>query len=158
MNKKKQQKRTIQRKTNKESKKVIKSKEKIRKRSDDFIMKPKVDFCFKEIMQNPDVRKGFISAILGISPDEIKETRLLPTLFDKHNEDDKVYILDVRVELNSKEQINMEMQVYAYEYWRERSTMYLSKMYAEQLGAGDDYSKLEKCIHIGIVNFELFPD
>ena len=30
----------------------------------DFIMLPKVDFCFKEIMQNEKVRQGLIAALL----------------------------------------------------------------------------------------------
>lgn len=31
-----------------------------------FIMKPKVDFCFKELMEDAEVRKGFIAAVLHI--------------------------------------------------------------------------------------------
>lgn len=30
--------------------------------NEDFIMLPTVDFCFKELMRNPKVRKGFIAA------------------------------------------------------------------------------------------------
>jgi len=33
-----------------------------------FIMKPKIDFCFKELMEFAEVRRGFIAAVLGISP------------------------------------------------------------------------------------------
>ena len=29
--------------------------------NDKFIMLPTNDFCFKELMQNPKIRKGFIS-------------------------------------------------------------------------------------------------
>lgn len=32
--------------------------------NDSFIMLPTVDFCFKELMRNPKVRKGFIAAVL----------------------------------------------------------------------------------------------
>ncbi len=32
---------------------------------DNFIMLPTNDFCFKELMQNPKVRKGFIAGVLG---------------------------------------------------------------------------------------------
>ena len=35
--------------------------------SDDFIMFPTVDFCFKELMQNEKVRKDIISAILSVA-------------------------------------------------------------------------------------------
>ena len=31
---------------------------------DNFIMLPTVDFCFKGLMNNPKVRKGFIAALL----------------------------------------------------------------------------------------------
>ena len=34
-------------------------------------MLPTVDFCFKELMNNPKVRKGFIAAALKIRPEEI---------------------------------------------------------------------------------------
>ena len=41
---------------------------------DDFLMSPKVDFCFKELFQSPKVRQGFLAAILGKNPKEIVET------------------------------------------------------------------------------------
>lgn len=37
---------------------------------DDFIMLPTVDFCFKELMHNENVRKGIIAAILNVQPEE----------------------------------------------------------------------------------------
>ena len=48
--------------------------------NNNFIMLPTVDFCFKELMQNEKVRKGFIAALLGRMPEEIQETTLLPTI------------------------------------------------------------------------------
>ena len=48
---------------------------------DEFIMLPTVDFCFKELMRNEKVRKGIIAALLGVRPEEIKETRLLPVSY-----------------------------------------------------------------------------
>ena len=72
-------------------------------------MLPTVDFCFKELMNNPKVRKGFIAAALKIRPEDIKETYLLPTELDRHTEDDKLGILDVRVLMQDKTQIDMEM-------------------------------------------------
>ena len=46
---------------------------------DNFIMLPTVDFCFKELMRNPKVRKGFIAAVLGKKPEEIRDMTLIPT-------------------------------------------------------------------------------
>lgn len=50
---------------------------------DDFIMSPKVDFAFKEIMFNDKVRKGFLSAVLGIPVSKIKKTVLKNTNLQK---------------------------------------------------------------------------
>ena len=128
------------------------------KNDDDFIMQPKVDYCFKELMKDTEVLKGFLSAILDISPSEIYSIELLPTELQRLSKDDKLGILDVKVNLNSNQHIDMEIQVSYFAYWQERSLFYLSKMFTEQLQAGDDYEKLSKCIHIGILNFNLFEE
>ena len=60
-----------------------------KREKDNFIMLPTVDFCFKELMQNPKVRKGFIAAILGKAPKEVRRTTLVPTALRKESEDDK---------------------------------------------------------------------
>ena len=78
---------------------------------EDFIMLPTVDFCFKELMQNENVRKGIIAAILNRRPDEIVNTELLPTILRKDSEDDKYGILDVRVQLDNEVQIDFEMHI-----------------------------------------------
>ena len=49
------------------------------KKNDKFIMLPTVDVCFKGLMYNPKVRKGFIAALLGADPASIRETVLLST-------------------------------------------------------------------------------
>lgn len=35
----------------------------------EFIMKPKIDFAFKEIMENENARTGFLAAVLVFHPD-----------------------------------------------------------------------------------------
>ncbi len=42
--------------------------------------------------------------------------------------------------------------------WTERSLFYLCRMYTGQLHEGDGYEKLQKCIHIGVLDFKLFDD
>ena len=126
--------------------------------TDKFIMQPKVDYCFKEIMKDMDVLKGILSAILNINPNDIKSIELKPTELRKLSKDDKYGLLDVKLIMNSNEHIDMEIQVLYFAYWQERSMFYLSKMFTEQLKSGDEYNKLNKCIHIGILNFNLFKD
>lgn len=60
--------------------------------------------------------------------------------------------------LNNKEQIDIEIQVTSSEYRAQHTLFYLGKMFVDQLKPGEDYQKLEKCIHIEILNFTLFDD
>ena len=52
--------------------------------NDSFIMLPTVDFCFKELMKNPKVRKGFVASILGKSPETVRRTTVIET--DEHGD------------------------------------------------------------------------
>ena len=123
-----------------------------------FIMKPKIDFCFKELMEFAEVRRGFIAAVLGISPEEVVSTELKPTHLRVKHQKDKLGILDVHVILNGEMQIDMEIQVAQFLFWRERSLFYLSKMYSDVILAGEGYQVLGKCIHVGILDFILFEE
>lgn len=126
------------------------------KKNDNFIMLPTVDICFKNLMENPEVRKGFIAALLRKNPENIKKTTLLPTILQKDYEEDKQGILDVLVHLEDGTQIDMEMQVAYYEYWDARVLFYLSKVFAGQLKKGEAYDQLKKCIHVSILDFIQF--
>ena len=53
-------------------------------------MLPTVDFCFKELMKNPKVRKGFVAAILGKEPETVRRTTVVETELRKESEDDKL--------------------------------------------------------------------
>ena len=128
------------------------------KKDDNFIMLPTVDVCFKGLMYNPKVRKGFIAALLKADPASVRETILLPTALRQEYPDEKLGILDVRTMMEDGAQINMEMQAYPFGEWDARSLFYLSKMYAEQIGRGDPYTKLKKCIHVSILDFIRFAD
>ena len=58
--------------------------------TDNFIMLPTVDICFKGLMNNPKVRQGFIAALLDVQPGEIQETSLLPTIMQQEYGDEKL--------------------------------------------------------------------
>ena len=60
-----------------------------KRNSENFIMLPTVDFCFKELMQNPKVRQGFIAAIMGKDPKTIRKTTLIPNATKKESKDDR---------------------------------------------------------------------
>ena len=125
--------------------------------NENFIMLPTVDFCFKELMNNEKVRKGFIAAVLGKDPAQIRRTTLIPTELRKDSPDDKLGILDVMVELEGGEKLNMEMQVPYFEYWPSRVLFYECKVYTGQIRKGESYEVLKPCIHVSILDFIHFP-
>jgi len=124
----------------------------------DFLMKPKIDFAFKEIMMNEKVRVGFLSAVLKLNPADIVKTTILNTYLQKVHEEDKQGILDVRVSMNDNTEIDIEIQLAELKVWADRSLFYLSKMYAEQIKSGESYNVFKKCVSISILDFILFPE
>ena len=44
-----------------------------------------------------------------------------------------------------------------FDFWEKRIVFYLSKMITDQLHAGDNYDKIQKCIHVSILDFIHFP-
>lgn len=126
--------------------------------TDNFIMSPKVDFAFKELMRDETVRKGFLSAVLGIKDTDIKKTVLLNTNLPKIHEDEKQGILDVRLTMNNNTEIDIEIQLAYMKAWADRSTFYVSKMLVEQVGINKKYSNIKKCIGINILDFKYMDD
>ena len=82
----------------------------------------------------------------------------MPIVLRKEYEDDKYGILDVRVEMHDGTQIDFEMQVAEFDFWKKRIVFYLSKMVTDQIHKGDDYDKIQKCIHVSILDFVHFPE
>lgn len=121
-------------------------------------MKPKVDFAFKEIMENEDARKGFLAAVLKLDPDEIRETRIMNPFLRKIHENDKLGILDVRILMNNDTVIGTEINLNRLNVWPSRSLFYAAKMYVDQIGPGESYDKLMKCVSISILDFKLFRE
>ena len=119
----------------------------------EFIMSPKVDFAFKEIMSNEKVRIGFLSAVLNIKDTDIKSTIMLNTNLKKVHEDEKQGILDVRLVMNNNTEIDIEIQLSYMRTWADRSIFYLAKMLTEQANINKKYSNFKKCIGINILDF-----
>ncbi len=121
-----------------------------------FLMKPKIDFAFKEIMEDGKARTGFLAAVLRIDPESIMETRILNTNLRREHEDDKQGILDVRLLMDNDSEIDIEIQLSELKVWADRSLFYLAKMFTEQINPGDSYHVFKKCVSISILDFILF--
>ena len=120
------------------------------------LLDPKVDFVFKNIFgseKHPEILISFLNAILKpmipIVSVEIKGTEMTKQFID-----DKYSRLDVKATTSNNEIINIEIQLKDEYNMIKRSLYYLSKMYEEQLGEGEDYSNLKRTICINILNFK----
>ena len=122
----------------------------------EFLMSPRVDYAFKEIMMDEKARIGFLSAMLKLNPEDIKETQVLNTNLRKQSEKEKLGILDVRILMNNNIEIDIEIQLAAMNIWADRALFYLAKMYTEQISAGEDYTIFKKCVSISVLDFKLF--
>ena len=71
-------------------------------------------------------------------------------------EDEKLGILDVLIRFRDGSRMNLEMQMMAYGYWKERVLFYLCRIYTGQLKKGESYGKLKKCVHVSVLALTSF--
>ncbi len=60
--------------------------------------------------------------------------------------------------MNNNTEIDIEIQLSMLNVWADRSLFYLSKIYTEQIEAGQNYTVFKKCVSISILDFTLFQD
>ena len=117
----------------------------------------KNDYAFKELFTHENIRKQFISDVLGIRMEHIKSIRITTPFLWKRYRMQKLGIMDLALDIKLAEdaKAGIEMQVRVQKNWTKRTLFYLAKMYTDDLKIGQDYSKLSKCISISILDFDL---
>lgn len=115
----------------------------------------KYDDMYRGVFAHENVRKQFLSDVLEIPLESIRTARLVAPHLWKRYRSQKFGILDMALELNNDTKINVELQIRMQKHWVKRQLFYLARMYDEDLKTGQDYSKLKKCISIGILDFKL---
>ncbi|MBN1069251.1 Rpn family recombination-promoting nuclease/putative transposase [Clostridium botulinum] len=120
------------------------------------LLDPKIDFIFKNIFgaeKNSRILISFLNSVLK-SNNPIKSVEIKNTDIEKTFIEDKFSRLDVKAITDNNEIINIEIQLKNEYNMIKRSLYYWSKLYEEQLGEGEDYSKLQRTICINILNFK----
>lgn len=111
------------------------------------------DFMFKAVLQrNQMALKGLLCALLHMRMEEIAEIRILNPIEIGGIIDEKMMMLDLKLELNDSRILDIEMQVIDEGNWPERSLAYLCRAF-DQLDKGEDYMEVKETIHIGILDF-----
>ena len=120
-----------------------------------MIVRPKWDYCMKELFRNFIILKYFISDILDIPIEKIRSLKLRNTNLWRRYKYQKQGIVDVLLELNDDTKINIELQIRTVKHWDKRQLFYMGKLLTEELSAGEDYKHMKRCITISILDFHL---
>ena len=116
------------------------------------------DYFFRALTQTKEnALKGLISATMHMPRGDIKTVTIMNPIELGSNIADKEFILDVKVCMNNNVTIDMEMQVLNYNDWPDRSIQYIGRNF-DTLEHGDEYTESPEIVHIGILDFELFPN
>jgi predicted transposase/invertase (TIGR01784 family) len=116
------------------------------------------DYLFRALLQkNNRVLKGLIGSLLHMNVDSIVSAIIQNPIELGKSFDDKTFILDVKVLLNNRKFIDLEMQVINYYDWPERSLSYLCRNF-DNLSRGDEYINVKSVHQIGILDYTLFEE
>ena len=116
------------------------------------------DYMFRVLFQkNKKALTGLVCSLLHLNPEEITSIEITNPVKIGSSFSDKEFRLDIRLILNSHQQIDLEMQVNDYHDWPERSIGYLCRMY-DSLEHGEEYINAKPAIHIGILDYTPFPE
>jgi predicted transposase/invertase (TIGR01784 family) len=116
------------------------------------------DYLFKFLLQSDlDVLKALVCAYLDLAPDEVANIRVTNTISLADEPQKKEMILDIKAEMNDDTIINLEMQVINNHDWPERSISYLCRCF-DNLQIGEAYHRVKGAIHIGFLDYTLFPE
>ncbi len=115
------------------------------------------DYMFRAVLQkNKKVLKGLIGALLHLDPESLDVKITNPIILGQSFEN-KDFILDINVIINSMTRLNLEMQIANYNNWKERSLSYLCRSF-DSVYKGDDYINAIPVIQISFLDFDLFPE
>ena len=118
----------------------------------------KNDYMFHVVFQeNMHALKGLISSVLHIPEKSITSIQVQNPIEPGKSIDDKTFILDLKVIINNKRIINLELQISNERNWPDRSLGYLCRSY-DNLNKGDDYIETKPAVHISFLNFTLFKN
>lgn len=116
------------------------------------------DYMFRAVLQsNNKVLKGLICALLHFTEEEIFSVEITNPIILGETVKHKEFRLDINVIPNNRTLLNLEMQIVNRLNWTNRSVMYLRRSF-DQLNHGQDFAEAKPVIHIGFLDYSLFPD
>ena len=125
-----------------------------------YAIKTKIEYFLKNdivfkifFTKNEYMLKKLICMSLKMKESDIKKITILNPELIPDIKGEKVGVLDLLVEINNKEQINIEIQNSNEHNFLERLEFYLSSRYVKNIKEGEDYEKLKKVYGIYLLNY-----
>ena len=116
----------------------------------------KNDFMVRFTMQeSTPALESLLASLLGRSPGRIKNAHIDNPI--SLNTDEKETIMDIRITLDDREVINIEVMTYNDGDWTTRSLLYLCRAF-DHLKSGEPYDLTKPTLHVSIMDRTLFPD
>lgn len=115
------------------------------------------DYMFRAVLQESNqALRGLICSLLHLAESEVTSVEITNPIILGETVDAKEFRLDIHLLLNDNTLINLEMQITNHLNWPSRSIMYLCRSY-DQLNRGQEYRDARPAIHIGFLDYTLFP-
>ena len=118
------------------------------------------DLMFKSYFKpNKDLLKSLLNAFLPL-PDNsfIKKVVILDSLLPSLTPEEKSSFMDLRVQLDSGELVNVEMQAFPHKSFTQRILLYWAKNYSSQLKTGEKYNILCPAYSLIFSTYNLFRE
>jgi predicted transposase/invertase (TIGR01784 family) len=122
------------------------------------ILSPKNDFVFKQLFgdaQHTAPLAALLQATLGLPAEEFVGLVIADPNLNRKYEDDKLYILDVRITTRSGRDVDVEIQVRPSDELCDRIQGYVARMVTEKITLGGSY-KVPQSISIVITDHVLW--
>ncbi len=119
--------------------------------NDKELLSPRLDIVFKNLFGVEESKEALmllLNSLLGMNINSVKNITLTNTEIVPQSSDGKLSRLDicVTVETDTKELINIEIQIRNEHNIMKRCFYYLAKLYSGQLEQGNEYNELSKSI------------
>ena len=114
------------------------------------------DYLFKVVLQSDkDILYSLLCSLLFLEKDEITSARITNPILPGEMIDMKTIILDIKLILNDRSVVNLEMQNLNKGDWPERSLVYLCRTFSSLKRGETSYLSVMPAHHIGILDFTL---
>ncbi|MCY4512278.1 MAG: Rpn family recombination-promoting nuclease/putative transposase [Bdellovibrionales bacterium] len=118
------------------------------------------DLMFKNYFKlNRNLLKSLLKAFLPLPQNSsIKDITILDSLIPSLSSEEKSSLMDLRVQLDTGEFVNVEMQAFPHKGFTQRILLYWAKNYGSQIKTGEQYKTLCPAYSLIFSTFNLFSE